>query len=123
MKIKDMLDKVNRLKENTIDDADKFEWINELEGIVFNKVFAMAEDTDFTFTPNEYDVDIENELLIPVPYTDTYFHFLCAKIDEVNGEFTSYNNSMTLYNNMYEAFAIQYRRNHVPKQPATMGGY
>lgn len=116
MKIINLLSKIDRLKPNTVEGEDKFEWINELEGIIYKNIFARAADTTFNFAKYDFDADQETELLVPFPFDDIYFHYLSAKIDYTEGEINSYNNNMSLYNTMYEEFAADYRRNHIPKR-------
>ena len=109
MTVKEVLDKLNRMKPNTVDNKDKYDWLNELDGIIHERIYSRAADYTEVFTPYEYDVDNDRETLIPIPYTEIYLHFLSAKIDADNGEFISYNN------NMYNDFAAYYRRNHMPR--------
>jgi hypothetical protein len=116
MKFSEAIGTVNRRKHNTVDDEDKFDWLNSLEGIIYENIFSRAEDTTFAYISRSYEIDQEKELSIPEPYTELYIHYLAARIDEDNGEFNSYNNNMVLYNNLYEEFAKYYRRNHMPKQ-------
>jgi hypothetical protein len=116
MTFREAIEKINRRKNNTVDDEDKFDWLNSLEGILYENVFSRAADTNFTYISRNYEEDLEKVLLVSEPYTELYIHYLAAKIDEVNGEFNSYNNNMTLYNTIYGEFAKYYRRNHMPKQ-------
>ena len=114
--INDVIEKVDKLKPNTYDSKDKFDWINELDGLIFQNILSRAEDTDFTFTPYDYETDIDADVLVQAPYNDIYFYFLSAKIDYNDNEITSYNNNISTYNSYYDDFAAFYRRNHVPKR-------
>lgn len=112
MKISDLFNDINSVKPIT---KEKFlKWLNEAETLLYQKVFSMAADTDFDLPIYDNEVS-ETVLLVPVPYDDIYLFFIYAKIDSFNQEWDSYNNNITLYNNLYDGFAIYYRRNHIPK--------
>jgi hypothetical protein len=115
MKLKNLLDKIDRLKPNSVDEQDKIDWINEIDERVYNDIYLKAEDYLGEFIPLVKG-DEEKEVLIPSLYSEIYYYYLAAKIDFVNDEIASYNNNMALYNSMYTDFAAYYRRNHVPKQ-------
>lgn len=116
MRISKIIENIGRLKPNTVDVADMFDWINEIEGIVYRGIFEKAEDTDFELPTYDYEADQEAELLVTAPYDIIYFHYLSAKIDFIECEINSYNNNMSLYNAAYDDFAAYYRRNHMPKR-------
>lgn len=111
----ELLSTVNRLKPNTVDDEDKFGWINDVEAQVYEKVYSRAADTTFTYSAKAWDTDQAAALLIPYPYSEMYMYYLFAKIDLMNGEIGSYNNNMTLFKDGLDEFAAYYRRNHLPK--------
>ena len=54
------------------------------------------------------------KLLVPPPYDDIYIHWLEAHIDYAGGEYEKYNNSISLFNTTYEAYAKYYHRTHKP---------
>ena len=57
--------------------------------------------------------DLGAELLVRFPHDDIYEAWLAAKIDFANGEYEKYQNSMAMYNELYEDFvqlvAMRYR--------------
>lgn len=113
----EVIERVNTSKpDNAVDDELKFEWINRLEKIIYDKVFSKAEDTNFPYTEKVWKTDLEADLLIPEPYTEMYLYYIFAKMDFNNGEIGGYNNNMSIYNDLYDDFAAWYRRNHMPKQ-------
>lgn len=115
MKISELLAKVDSLKSNNIDTQFKIMFLNEIEHLLYTKIFELAEDTDFDM-PVYTEENMEVDLLVHSPYEDIYFLFLCAKIDLLNQEFTSYNNNISLFTNMFNDFAADYRRKHMPKE-------
>lgn len=113
MKLKDMLDKVDRLKPNNMDTQDKIDFVNELDEKVHNEIFLRAADYDGEFIKHEEDID--SELLVSSPYDVIYLYYLSAQVDYQNSEIASYNNNIALYNSEYKDFAAFYRRNHRPR--------
>lgn len=105
---------------NPYDEKAKTQWISEVEGIVIDEILNRAEGNEIEFEKYDYDRDCEKVLRVPDRFNDLYLNYLYAKIDFNNAEYTRYNNSVMMYNAAYEAFAGYYRRNHMPKQPATM---
>lgn len=113
MKLKDLLNKIDRLKPDAVDQQDKIDWINTLEGKVHEEILSRATDYSGEFVP--YTEADDSELSIPAPYDDIYFYYICAQIDYLNNEIVSYNNNISLFNSKWDDFAAFYRRNHVPK--------
>jgi hypothetical protein len=115
MKIKEIIDKVDEMKPNSILEKKKVDWISELDGKAYEEIFSRAADYTEGFTPYQYGSHEEVSVLIPFPYTDIYEYYLSAMIDKINEEIQSYNNNTAMFNESYEKFAAYYRRNHIPK--------
>jgi hypothetical protein len=99
-------------------------WINDIETMAVNRVYSKADGNTITFdVPYVKDANNDAELLIGIPYTDIYRHYLSAQIDQVNDEIGSYNNNMILYNSVFSEFAADYRKNHKPVSTFTGWGY
>jgi hypothetical protein len=58
---------------------------------------------------------LTTELLVHAPHDELYLYWLEAQIDYWNGEMAKYNNSIEMFNAVYEAFANHYNRVHMPK--------
>lgn len=114
MTIKELLEKVDRLKPSAFDSADKIAFLNEVEGVIYNNVIAISAGNTTIFTAYKFPEDEEKTLLVPAPYDGLYYYYLCAKIDAENQEIESYSNNMALYNSLYEDFAAYYIRSHIP---------
>ncbi len=116
MTISEVLAKVDEIKPNTYDDNIKIGWLSELDGKVFNELVLThehEEDAEFT---GYTEADMEKELLIPFPYTDTYTNWLYAMIDYSNGETDRFSNSMVMFNNSYSTYAKYYNSTNKPNQ-------
>lgn len=113
MRLKDAIDKVDRLKANIVDHPDKVDWISSLDGKVHEEILSRAADYKEAFAP--YDKDSNPVLAVPFPYDDIYQYYLFAQIDKTNSEMESFNNNVALFNSEWNEFAAYYRRTHVPK--------
>lgn len=103
MKIREVIERVDTVKPNAFPTFAKLEWISALEGRIAADVFLMApvEIRQFRYV---YPEDMETELLLEPPHDDIYLLWLQAKIDEENGEYNKYENSMAIYNEHYANF-------------------
>lgn len=96
MKLREVIDMVDDVKPNAFETATKIAWLNRLEGTLASEVFllAPAEVRQLQYTAD----DLDTELLVDPPYDDIYVLWLEAKIDEANGEYNKYQNTMQIYN-------------------------
>lgn len=115
MKLREAIEKVNRLKENEYGESQIAEWVTELENYMIDNVFNKAEGFDYEKKEYEYEESAEEELLVPDPYSELYVHYIASKIDYWNREMDSYNNSVAMYNAAYQNFANHMRRMYKPK--------
>lgn len=115
MKLKELIEKINKLKLNEYDEDQLAEWVTELENYMILNIFNRAEGMDYEQVRYRYEEDGETELMVPDPFSEVYLHYLASKIDYWQQEIESYNNSVLLYNTAYQAFADYMRRKHKPK--------
>ena len=94
----------------------KIGWLSKLDGRIFRELLMTHTDCPMdSFTGYDETTDGSTELLVPDPYgEDVYNYFLQAQIDKENGETTRYNQSITMYNNAYRAYANDHHRSHLP---------
>ena len=52
---------------------------------------------------------------MPAPYDELYVLWLESMIDYTNGEYVKYNNASIRHNDVYQAYANDYNRHHMPK--------
>jgi hypothetical protein len=119
MKVTELLAMCDDTKPNQYDEITKVQWLSEVEGIVVDEILNKAEGNDIEFDRYDPVQDMEKDLLVPDRFADLYLHYLYAKIDFSNAEYSRYNNSVAMYNASYDAYAGYYRRTHMPKQPAS----
>lgn len=115
MTIEEAVSLVDRMKPNHYDHEQKVKWLSKLDGLIFKEVIlshAGMHPPVFTGYDNALP---DTPLLVPYPYDeDVYNYFLQAQIDKENGETAKYNQSISLYNASYKAFADWYNRTHMP---------
>ncbi len=114
MKIKDVIAWVDEIKPNAFSSETKLRWLNQLEGTLAADVFLMAptEARQMQYTP----ADMDAEMLVEPPYDDIYELWLAAKIDETNGEYNKYQNTMQSYNARRSAFVSWFCQLYDPVQ-------
>lgn len=115
MTIKDAIAYADEVKPNAFSTAVKVRWLAELEGRLAAEVFQFAalEIANFAYTAEK---DLETELLVAPPYDDIYTLWLCAKIDEANGEYNKYQNTMQSYNEHYGSFVRWFAGTYEPAE-------
>ena len=104
------------LRPNQYPENVKIRWLSKLDGRIFRELMQTHADCP-TDSFDGYDASTEGDtvLLVPAPYDeDVYNYFLQAQIDKENGETTRYNQSITMYNAAYRAYANAYHRDHMP---------
>lgn len=120
MKISEAIAIADRMKPNQFDMATKIKWLSKLDGMIFVEVFKTHEGSSVESFTGYDSSDEDKELLVPYPYAeDVYGFFLCAQIDNENGEMAKYNQSITQYNNAYKLFIDWYNRTHMPLPKTT----
>ena len=103
MKVCDAIERVDEIRPNAFSEERKLEWISVLEGQIMADVLELPPEqlAEETF---KYPDDMDRELLAKWPHDAMYVQLLMAKIDEANGEYDKYANSMEVFNAAYENF-------------------
>ena len=115
MTIIEAINKVDALKFNAYSQNDKISWLSKLDLavkrlILDNHVGHPAPD----FKGYTEDTPLSTVLLVPAPFDEIYLRWMDAQIDYYNGENDRYNNSILLYNAMFDAYANYYTRQNKP---------
>ena len=115
MTIQEAIDRVDMIKPNQFSFDQKLAWLSELDGLVFKELILTHENAvDPDYIGYDAATPTDTQLLVPFPYTDVYFFYLCSQIDLGNAEIAKYNNSKTLYNNAYQTLVDYWNRTHMP---------
>lgn len=115
MTINEAIELVDKLKPNQYEHEIKVHWLGKIDGMIFTEIIRTHEHCHVESFHGYDDADPDTELLVKFPYDeDIYNYFLQACIDKENGEMNKYNQSITLFNAAYKAFADHYNRTHTP---------
>lgn len=120
MTIQDAIRRVDDIKPNSFTDETKLKWLSDLEGRLALDVFLLA-GVELRYFQYAYPGGMDAELLVQPPHDDIYTAYLAAKIDEANGEYELYQNSMAAYNGLYGDFARWFARTYEPAQGYRFG--
>ena len=114
MKIKEAILRVDALVFNTCTAEEKVRWLSKLDALIYRNVLQTHAGEPAEFSGYSTDTDPQTQLLVPAPYDTVYLRWLEAQIYYETGEFTRYNNAITLFNNAYEGYKKHYTRTHMP---------
>lgn len=137
MKLREAIEKTDRLHPNTIGFEEKTQWLSDLDYTIYSEQIQSKIDepmeividpddppedpekvkpTPVPFKPYVYDADSEKELIVKAPYEELYIAYLAAKCDFYEGDTASYQNQMIMFNSLYNEYCAAYTRAHMPKQ-------
>lgn len=100
MTVTEAIQRADSLRPNPFTEQEKFQWLSELDGKIAREILKKED-----FSPYAYSDDGTRELLADNAYTDIYLFYLCAMIDFFSRDYGEYNNSMLLFNSVFEQFA------------------
>ena len=113
--IRKIIERVDDIKPNAFSQETKVAWIAELDGKIAADVMLMGIE-DIRQMECTYPDALDVEPLVGHPHDGIYEHYLCAKIDYANGEYSKYQNSMEMFNAHYENFVNWFIRTYEPGQ-------
>lgn len=116
MTVNEVITKVNKLKDNSMDETLIKGFIEDVDKRIFNEVVKTHHDPITTQTFDErYPLQNNSVILAPDEYAQFYEHYAIAQIDFFNGEYDRYNNNMFRYNTALRDYKAFYNRTHMPK--------
>ena len=113
--INKIIEQVEEIKPNVFGEEVKFGWLSQLNGMICRIVMQQEETPEL-----KYPDDMDKDLLVPEPYEGLYALWLMAKIDFYNRDDDDYNNTMLMFNQMFDEYKKLYIRENMPRQA---GGY
>ena len=116
MKIYEAIEICDRQKPNGYTREDKIHWLDQLDRRIFREIISTHEGGVEEFHGYAPDVDDDTGLLAEEAYSDLYIKWLMAQIDFANSEIQRYNNSVMMFNSLYQEYANYYNRTHLPGQ-------
>ena len=119
MTIREAIVRTDGLKHNTYTDGEKVKWLAVLDGMVKRLIIDTHEGGGNVFyTSYDAQTSPELELLVPPPFDEIYLRWLEAQIDYANGEYHKYNNSIAMYQALWDAYRNHYNRRAMPMATA-----
>ena len=121
MTINEAIARVDDLRDNTMAPNIKIAWLQMVDQQVYNEIIKGRVGADAVTLPDYSDDNGERVLLVPPPYDMLYIYRLEAEICYKNEEIDRQANALTRYNELMDAFAKQYAREHrsLPHPPVT----
>ena len=99
MTVKDMLDYVDEVKQNSFSRKIKLIWLNELEYRVQTDVMLLAAER-ITYIPD----DDTQTLLVPAPWSEIYYDYMLMKLSEHLEESSEQNNRAATFDKAFTRF-------------------
>ena len=99
MTVKDILDYVDEIKQNSFSRKTKLIWLNELEYRVQTDVMLLAAES-ITYIPD----DDTYTLLVPAPWSEIYYDYLLMKLSEHLEESSEQNNRAATFDKAFTRF-------------------
>lgn len=101
------------LKPNAIGREQKYQYINEVEGLVQSEVMLLVSDDIVTYDCDATGAD-DTVLLVKPPHDKLYIAYLVAMIDYANGEYNKYANTIEQFNTYYAEYHRWYFKHFHP---------
>ena len=115
MTIIEAINLIDSLKPNNYTQIEKVAWLSTLDTAIKKDIIDTHEGSEaVTFNGYTAETPVETELLVPAPYDEMYLFWLQSKIDYWNADMGKYNNSISMYNTVYNNFERAYNREHKP---------
>ncbi len=116
MTILEAITRADQIRPNELEPAVKLRWLSTLDGQIHGELLNSHEPEPGPFSGYGEDTElISTELLVPWPYDELYVRYLLMRIDLEHGELDRYNNEAASFNRLWQSWAGQYCRTHLPK--------
>jgi hypothetical protein len=112
MTINEAIARVDELRDNTMAPNIKIAWLQMVDQQVYHEIIKGRVGADAVTLPDYSDENGERVLMVPPPYDMLYVYRLEAEICYKNQEIDRQANALTRYNELMDAFAKQYAREH-----------
>lgn len=112
MKIIDIYEKINKYRQVT-EPQEVFDQIWKLDNEIVKSLINNTEGIEpCKLSEYEYGKDDDRHVIAPKEYADMYMYYVMAYYDLLYQDTENYTNNQILFNNMYNEFAAEYRREH-----------
>ncbi|MBQ2249430.1 MAG: hypothetical protein II326_04580 [Clostridia bacterium] len=119
MTINEAIARVDDLRDNTVATDIKIAWLQMVDQQVYLEIIKGREGAEAMTIPDYRDNNGGRVLLVPPPYDMLYVYRLEAEICYKQQEIDRQANALTRYNELMDAFAKHYAREHrsLPQPP------
>lgn len=112
MTINEAIARVDDLRDNTVATDIKIAWLQMVDQQVYLEIIKGREGAEAMTIPDYRDNNGGRVLLVPPPYDMLYVYRLEAEICYKQQEIDRQANALTRYNELMDAFAKHYAREH-----------
>ena len=110
----DVYSKLDAMRPNLpVNSETVIEWIERTEIRVRREIYSESSELIVGA-----DVGGNTELSVPEPYSDIYLLYALAMSEFYAGDYNEYNNTITKYAELFDAYAAYYIRNNKSKESA-----
>lgn len=113
MTMDELMDWMDTMRPSAYTSAQKTAWVNDLEASLWKDIFLQGLGL---WRPHRAGQDGGQPLLLPDSWRRVYTAYLGAMIDFANGEYTQYENAMSLYNGYISELGAWYADTFAPAQ-------
>lgn len=116
MTIAEAINIVNKFKPNTRTEAEKIEWLNDVDTLIKEEIIDTHEHSDdYPFEGYDENTPVTTELLLPKRFgREVYRYYLELQIDIINKEPSKFNNAAALFESALQEFEFYWHKKYMP---------
>lgn len=115
MTILEAITRADLIRPNELDPAVKLRWLSTLDGQIHAELLRAHAEAPGPFRGYDETTELQStRLLVGYPYDELYLRYLLMRIDLEHGELDRYNNEAAAFNRLWQSFAANYCKTHLP---------
>lgn len=115
MTLNEMISVIRSLNRGKYEDEQIIRWINEVDERIWREVILTHCDAPLDEFEPYTEADLTRELLAPTYYSGIYKNYVDSQIYSANADTVKANNSASAFNSIYNDYANEYNRTHMPR--------
>lgn len=119
MTINSIIAQFDSLMPNVFSEDLKRQWLSEVDYFILNMRDYYVLSDEEQLISDEWEPYIDavgtTELLLGIPYTDIYIHYMSSKVDYNQMDIQKHNNSLAMYQKVYNEYSNKFNRSHTAK--------
>lgn len=112
MNAKSVISAADSIRPNLVESYVKYRWLSMAEKQIESMMCMYGEREPQTGGV----LTAESQMLLGSEYTDMYAYYVVAMIDLANQNITMYNNSVAMFETLYDSWRKKWRRENQPKK-------